>query len=223
MQLQVRDVAALFEVTERTVYGWVRDGAIPAHSVNAEYRFSRSELLEWATGRRLKVPPALFDDAGGARLSAALEAGGAHLAVPGSSAREVLAAVVERLPLVEGADRASILAFLLARESAGSTAIGDGVAIPHIRQPLVLPVPRPIATVCWLEKPLDFQAPDGQPVRVLFTLVSPTVRAHLQLLARLACALRTPEFRDAVARTAPLAELVRVARKVDDLAPGRAE
>lgn len=222
MQLQVRDVAALFEVTERTVHGWVREGSIPAHSVNAEYRFSRSELLEWATGRRLKVPPALFDDAGGARLADALAVGGAHTRVPGADVREVLAAVVERLPLLEGADRASVLAFLLAREATGSTAIGDGVAIPHLRAPLVLPVAHPIATACWLERPLDLKAPDGQPVRVLFTLVSPTVRAHLQLLARLACALRTPEFRDAVARTAGLDELVRVARRVDDLAPGRA-
>ena len=215
MQLQVRDVAALFEVEETPVYRWIRAGEIPAHEVNAEYRFSRAELLEWATARHLRVPPALFEGVATVQLAAALEAGGVFRDVPGADLRSALKAVVERLPLSPQTDRASLLAMLISREAAGTTAVGNGIAIPHVRSPLVLATGQATATVCYLATPLDFGAPDGKPVKTLFTLVSPTVRVHLQLLGRLAFALRTPDFRDAVARSADLADLVSAARNSD--------
>jgi mannitol/fructose-specific phosphotransferase system IIA component (Ntr-type) len=89
-------------------------------------------------------------------------------------------------------DREFLYKVLLARESLGSTGIGDGIAIPHVRNPIVLHLSRPIVTLCFLERPVDFGALDGQPVNTLFTLISPTVRAHLHLLSRLAFTLRDP-------------------------------
>lgn len=213
MQLLVRDVATLFEVSEKTVLRWIRAGQIPVHSVNAEYRFSRAELLEWAQANRKAVPPSLFsgvsnDDA--VSLVDALRAGGVFHGVPGGDVRDVLAEVVQRLVLPKGTDRSALLEMLVAREAAGTTAVGHGVALPHVHSPIVLDADRPSVAVCYLATPIDFKAPDDLPVQVLFTLVSPTVRVHLQLLARLAFALSTPDFRDAVARRAGLEELVRL-------------
>ena len=48
-----------------------------------------------------------------------------------------------------------------------------------------------MATLCFLEHPIEFGALDGQPVHTLFTIVSPTIKAHLHLLSRLAFALRS--------------------------------
>jgi PTS system nitrogen regulatory IIA component len=98
----------------------------------------------------------------------------------------VLRSVVELLRLPDHVDREFLLQVLLARESLGSTGIGDGIAIPHARNPIVLNVERPTITLCFLENPVDFAALDGLPVTMLFTLVNPTVRAHLHLLSRLA-------------------------------------
>jgi PTS system nitrogen regulatory IIA component len=123
--------------------------------------------------------------------------------------------VVERLPIPADVDRASVLAMLLAREGAGSTAVGNGVALPHVRSPLVLAQDAPAVAACYLANPVEFGAPDGKPVSVLFLLVTPTVRVHLQLLARLAFALRTPDFQAAVAVRADLADLMRAARKAE--------
>ena len=83
---------------------------------------------------------------------------------------------------------------ILARESLGSTGFGGGIAIPHVRNPIVLHIPRPMITLCFLETPIEFGAIDGMPVHTLFTLVSPTVRAHLHLLSRLTYGLRLPDF-----------------------------
>lgn len=210
MQLLVSDVATLFEVPEKTVLKWVRAGEIPVHSVNAEYRFSRAELLEWAQASKRRVPARLFADESAPSLVDALRTGGVHSKIEGGDVRTVLSEVVARLVLPASVDRNTLLEMLLAREAAGTTAMGDGVALPHVHSPIVLAAEHPSVTVSYLAKPVDFKAPDGQPVEVLFTLVSPTVRAHLQLLAQLAFSLRTPEFRAAVARRAGLDELIRL-------------
>ncbi len=211
MQLLVSDVATLFGVPEKTVLKWIRAGEIPVHSVNAEYRFSRDELLEWAQASKRPIPPSLVVADGALSLAEALRAGGVQADVAGQDVRSVLAEVVRALAVPEGLDRAALLEVLLAREAAGTTAVGDGIAMPHVHSPIVLAAERPSVTVSYLARPVDFQAPDGQPVQVLFTLVSPTVRVHLQLLAQLAFWLRTPGFRAAVARRAGLDELVRLA------------
>jgi len=111
---------------------------------------------------------------------------------------------------------------LLSRESLGSTGIGEGIAVPHVRNPIVLHASRPSATLCFLAHPVDFASLDGVPVHTLFTLITPNVRSHLHLLARLAHALRTPAFRAAVERRADAHDIVAAAEAIDrDLAaPG---
>src|SRR6266404_1536990 len=94
--------------------------------------------------------------------------------------------------------------------------VGHGIAIPHVRNPIVLHVARPMITLCFLERPIDFGALDGKPVHVLFSLISPTVRAHLRLLSRLSFALHDPAFKDAVTRQASREEILREARRVED-------
>ena len=84
-----------------------------------------------------------------------------------------------RLP--EEVDSEFLYQVLLAREALGSTGMGDGIAIPHVRNPIVLHLSRPMVTLCFLETPIDFGSLDGKPVTTLFTLISPTVRAHLHL------------------------------------------
>ena len=80
----------------------------------------------------------------------------------------------------------------------GSTGIGDGIAIPHVRNPVVLHVSKPTVTLCFLEHPIDFHAIDNEPVDTMFAIISPTVRAHLHLLSRLGFVLRDPEFKNVV-------------------------
>ena len=53
MQINVKEAARLLAVSEKTIYRWIRQGEIPAYRINDLYRFSRAELLEWATAKRL--------------------------------------------------------------------------------------------------------------------------------------------------------------------------
>ena len=66
MQLTVRDVARLLKVDENAVYRWVKEDQLRAEEINGQYRFNRSDLLEWATLRsKLVFPPEFFQMGGG--------------------------------------------------------------------------------------------------------------------------------------------------------------
>ena len=220
MKLLVRDAARLLDVSEKTIYRWIKQGSIPAYRLNEQYRFNRAELLEWATSRRISLSPDIFREeeseaASLPRLTEALRAGGIHYRIGGEDKATVLHHVVETLRLPPEVDREFLYAVLLAREALGSTAIGDGIAIPHVRNPVILHLEQPMITLCFLERPIDFGALDGRPVTALFTLTSPTVRAHLHLLSRLSFALRDSAFKDAVVRQAPREEILTAAERCE--------
>lgn len=203
MKLTVRDAAELLAVSEKTIYRWIRSGALPAYRISDQYRFNRAELLEWGTARRINVSPAIFREpeseiAALPTVAAALAAGGIHYRVGGSTKPEVLRAVVQVLPLPPEVDREHLHSLLVAREALGSTAVGDGIAIPHMRNPVVVHLDRPLLALCLLEQPTEWGALDGRPVRTLFALLAPTVRAHLHLLARVSHLLRHAPFRAAL-------------------------
>ncbi|KAB2962064.1 MAG: helix-turn-helix domain-containing protein [Thermoanaerobaculia bacterium] len=213
MKLLVKDAARLLDVSEKTIYRWIKQGSIPAYRLNEQYRFNRAELLEWATARRIAVSPEIFreeesETASLPRFAEALRAGGIHYRIGGTDKASVLHHVVETMRLPEEVDREFLFEVLLAREALGSTAIGDGIAIPHVRNPVILHLERPMITLCFLEQAVDFGALDGRPVDTLFTLISPTVRAHLHLLSRLSFALRDRAFKEAILGQAAREEIL---------------
>ena len=219
MQLTVRDVANLLSVTEKTIYRWLKQGFLPAYRVNNHYRFNRAELLEWATSNQINVSVDVFQEPSNLQvplyaLSEGLSLGGIYYRVDGNNKESALSNVVGLMKLPPEVDREFLLQVLLAREALASTAIGDGIAIPHVRNPIVLHVTEPIVCLSFLEKPVDFNSLDGKLVYCLFTLVSPTVKAHLHLLSRLAYVLRDKNLRHVLERQGGreeiLSEIVRI-------------
>jgi PTS system nitrogen regulatory IIA component len=220
MKLTVRDAARLLNVSEKSVYRWIKQGIIPAYQVNEQYRFNRAELLEWSTSRKIHVSPEIFLEPEGGEtpapsLTDALRDGGIYYRISGVDKSSVLRSVVEIMRLPEEVDREFLYQVLLAREALGSTGIGEGIAIPHVRNPIVLHLSGPMIVLCFLEKPVDFGALDGQPVSTLFTLISPTVRAHLQLLSRLGFVLRDPGFKKVVLEQAAREEVLESLRRAE--------
>lgn len=222
MDLRVRDVARLLKVSEQTVYRWVRYGSLPAHRVHDQYMFNRVELQEWAALHEHRVSPELLAPNGSAEgfpsLHAAIERGGIFYDITGERREEILD-VITRLPGIPAkVDRSLLYQLLVAREALASTGVGDGIAIPHPRDPVVVHTDEPLVLLCFLERPIDFHALDGQPVRVLFVLLSPSVRQHLQMFARLAFALHDGILKKLIARAASreaILDRIRVLEKRD--------
>jgi PTS system nitrogen regulatory IIA component len=220
MQLSVRDLTKLLNVAEGTIARWIKQRGLPAQRVGGQYRVNRAELLEWATANQVRVSLELFDhleaDAETVpSLAEALAIGGIHYGLQDTNKHQALRALVQVLPLPDGVDRELLLRLFLAREASASTAIGDGIAIPHVRNPIVLHVARPAVTLAFLSQPVDFGALDGKPVHVLFSIISPTNRSHLQLLSRLSFTLHDAKLRETIVRRAPREEILQEVRRVE--------
>ncbi|HEY5789894.1 MAG TPA: PTS IIA-like nitrogen regulatory protein PtsN [Gammaproteobacteria bacterium] len=99
--------------------------------------------------------------------------------------------------LLAGSDpelgQSEVFSCLLAREKLGSTGLGHGVALPHGR---LAGCRRPCGALVTLAEPIDFDAIDGQPVDLLFSMVVPeeSTEEHLQLLSQLAEMFSDPAF-----------------------------
>jgi nitrogen PTS system EIIA component len=96
-----------------------------------------------------------------------------------------------RAATVTGLPERDVFDAVLQRERLGSTGIGAGIAIPHCKLPKVTKLHGVFAR---LEKPIDFDALDGEPVDLIFLLVAPEAAGadHLKALARMARLLRDP-------------------------------
>jgi PTS system nitrogen regulatory IIA component len=223
MLLTVREAAKLLGANERTVYRWISEGNIPVHKIHDQHRFNRSELLEWATANGVRVSATHFSAPESvvptppppvSHFADALACGGIHEHVEGNDRDSVLRAVVKRMPVAEE-DRELLFDVLVARESLGSTGVGDGIAIPHVRSPVVLHVTKPSVTLSYLEHEVEFAAIDGKPVHTVFSIVTPTIRLHLLLLSQIAAALHDAGFREAVMNKAPAPKVLEHARRVE--------
>ena len=125
--------------------------------------------------------------------------------------KQAIQELAARAAELTGQSERAILDILLQREKLGSTAVGNGVAIPHGKLPNL---GRLFGLFARLERPIDFEALDNQPVDLICLLLAPEAAGadHLKALARVARLLRDPkiahklrESRDADALYAVLA------------------
>ena len=106
--------------------------------------------------------------------------------------KQALQEIAAKAAELTGQNEKGILEILLQREKLGSTGVGNGVAIPHGKLSKLGNV---FGLFARLERPIDFEALDGQPVDLIFLLLAPEGAGadHLKALARVARLLRDPE------------------------------
>ncbi len=219
MQLTIKQAADLLGVSESQVHRWIRDRGMPAVLFNEQYRLNRVSLMDWAQRNQVPLPVQELDaEADPLYLADALARGGIHRDLFGTSRQQVVAAAVDRLQLPSSVDRDLLREMILARSAHDSTAIGNGIALPHARYPFVAAVRTPILGLFFLSAPVDFGAADGIAMTTLFVLVSPTVRTHLHMLSRVARAL-TGELKQPIHARATDEEILAAARAADRKSP----
>ena len=217
MKLTISEVASLLGSSEERVYDWIEEAHLPAQKIRGQYRINRTDLLEWATDHNIGVSPRAFiGERGRPSLADALRAGGVHHQIGGADLVTVIRNIVELLPLPDITDRDMLLQILLARGALGVTPVGDGIAIPHVRTPIILAPAGAVLALSFLTNPLDLHAPDGRPVDTFFLLICPTIHVHLAMLASLAYGLKDETFRAAVRRRASAEEIVRIAAALEE-------
>ena len=201
MELTVNDIVKIFAVSEETVNHWIDKKGMPCIKANDQYRFNYIELLDWALHKRIQLTPEVLNFADREHhktniLYQAIKKGRIYYDLPGDNREEVLKSVVDVLPLPAKTNKKSLWQMLIAREKLVSTSMGNGIAIPHVRNPVVLNIDQPSVTLCFLKNPIDFKAPDGKPVYILFVLLSTSVKEHLTFLSRIAYSLQSSKLQE---------------------------
>ena len=197
MELNSNEVAALLGVAEPTVREWAYSGKLPIVDLHGRLQFNRQAILEWALthGHPLNFGVAATEPEGLPSLAELFDPERFHYDVPGRNFAEVLRAALDIFKL-PAEDKELVYDLLLSREKLMTTAVGDGLAIPHLRVPVVLNVPSPVLSIFCTREPIDMGALDGMLVHTLFLLLSLAPKQHLELLARLTFLFRHPEFVD---------------------------
>ena len=166
--LTIEEVARYLRVSERTVYDWAQKGEIPSGKIGTVWRFKKTEIERWVNERlssnrsssvftAVQIQNILSPD----RI----------LFLNYAKKRDALISLAENLagsPQIKS--RQELVAEILRREDLMSTAIGRGIAIPHVRlssvTDLVVSVGVSQADI------IDFQSLDDVPVRLLFMIAA---------------------------------------------------
>lgn len=189
MDLAVKDVASLLNLSEDKVNRLIDEGKIPAYRMNEEYRFSLMEIETWVLQRNNadEADDPVLEKKGTQQfnLFRALHKGGVVHGIAGETKEEVIRNTLNFLKDQIQVDPEVVSRLLLSREALHSTALGNGVAIPHTRE-FVLNSQSDAVFAVFLERPIPYGALDGQPVDTLFFLFASDDKKHLSLLAKLA-------------------------------------
>jgi len=198
MDLKLKDVAELLNVSETTVRRWMTESKIPYYRMNNQFRFSRAEIENWVLS--CKQGEGEFSPFDGSESSShsherlgthqfglfrAIHRGGVWSGVGGNTKEEVICMAMQRIAQDLRLDAEVLTDLLLDRERLMPTALSNGIGVPHTRD-FLLQEAFDVVAVVFPEKPIEYGALDGEPVHTLFFLFACDDKRHLHLLAKLA-------------------------------------
>ena len=152
---------------------------------------------------------------GGVDLAVLIHRGGIFFDVEGNTPEEIYSKISSMIKLPEGLTSEQICNALCAREQVLSTAVGNGIALPHARASIIKNIEEQQICVVYLKNPIDMQAPDEREVYVMFVLLTQNSQVHLKVLTELAGLFRNLRFRKALESHAGEAELLSLIRELD--------
>lgn len=125
---------------------------------------------------------------------ASLISKGGVFTVEGSSTTEIYEKVCKLIKFPESITSDAVFNALCAREKIMSTAVGNGIALPHASVPIIKEEEEQRVCVVYLKEPLDMNAPDEMKVHTMFVILTQNRQTHLQVLSRLVSLLRDTSF-----------------------------
>jgi len=197
MELTIKEVANLLNVSDKTIQQWIQERKLPAYKIHKQYRFNKSELHAWIIENHIPVSDKILElkvSKQPLSLLDLLHKGKILYSLEGSSVRQVLTNAVWLIPIPDEIEKSDVLSALLQREEMMTTGIGNGIAIPHPRNPIITDIDSESVSICFLKNPVDFQAIDAKLVHTLFIILSANVSRHLEILSKVAFLCQQIEF-----------------------------
>ncbi|OQY10231.1 MAG: hypothetical protein B6I28_01370 [Fusobacteriia bacterium 4572_132] len=193
MNLKIADITEILNVSEKTIYRWIKSGKIPAYKINGQYRFSEKELNEWISENKMVNRRNKIKEEKPINLPNLLEKGGFY-EIEGNTVKELIENMVKIIELPANVKKNKLIKELIKREETLSTGIGNGIAIPHPQEKVITNIEDERFFLFFLKNPIDYNALDGKKVHTLFLILSTKKDRHLELLSKISFLSRNKEF-----------------------------
>lgn len=216
MILTLKEFAEYLRVNERTILRMLKSGKIQGAKIGGQWRFNGSQI------DKVFFPTTPLDEEDvthsviarphiGIPISRMMQEERIILELRGQTVEEVINELTEPR-LLHGLvlDVKDLRDKCLARENVLSTGVGDGIAIPHPRDPIsTLRVPGAVV-YGYSRAGVDFKAPDGNPVHFFFMVCSQNIELHLHLMGCMARLLKNESVMHALPKCASAAEVIKL-------------
>lgn len=218
MELNIKDISHLLMLPEKEVQQLIKKNEIPFQHLHDKVVFNKHQIIEWALGHNLPI-----NVSGHQKLSEY------HIETLGTlldrdsfhydcelTETGYLEQMISQINFERNVDKEIIVQLLKSRESMMSTAIGNGISLPHPRVPLMVGKNKPLINFFFPNKPLDLKSIDGKPVHTLIMLISQTIKQHLSLIAHLSFLLSKETFRFALENRLECNEILDIITKIEE-------
>jgi len=203
---------------EKEVQQLIKKKEIPFQILRDKVFFNKQQIIEWALGRNLPINVSnhvKLSEYHVETISTLLDKKSFHYDCKFSES-DYISQMISNLDLEKNVDLEIVVQLLKSREAMMSTAIGNGISLPHPRVPIMIGKNRPLINFFFPQRPLELQAIDGKPVHTIILLISQTIKQHLSLIAHLSFLLSKETFRFALENRLECKEVLDIIKKIEE-------
>jgi len=218
LDLNIKDISHLLMMSEKEVQQLIKKKEIPFQFLYDKVVFNKHQIIEWALSRNCPINVSghnKFSEYHIETLSTLLNKGSFHYNCKFNESTYI-EQIVSQINFEKNVDNEIIIQLLKSRESMMSTAIGNGISLPHPRVPLMVGKNKPVINFFFTNKPLDLKSIDSKPVHTLILLISQTIKQHLSLIAHLSFLLSNETFRFSLENRLEYKEILDIIKKIEE-------
>jgi nitrogen PTS system EIIA component len=221
VDLRTKDIAQLLVLPEKEILKLVKSKDIPHQVIQDRVVFNKDKIIEWALGRNMPLNisgNAHFEEY---HIKSLLPLLTKHsFFYDCAFTEEQYIEQMTQLALFDkSVDREVVVQLLKSREQLMSTAIGNGISLPHPRIPLVIGRDKPLIHFFFPTTFLNLHAVDNKPVHTLILIISQTTKQHLSLLAHISYLLSQKEIQHALKIRQPYTDLLSLIKSFEKPTP----
>lgn len=217
MELTIKDISSLLMIPEKEVRSLVKKNEIPFQKIDDKEFFNKQQIVEWALLRSLPLNIANHKKMSEYQLwnlnSIITEDSFFYNCDFDES--NFIEQMVEQIDVGNNVDKGIIVQLLRNREELMSTAIGNGISLPHPRIPLMVGKNKPIINFFFPKNLLELKSLDDKPVHTIILVISQTIKQHLSLLAQLFFLLSNETFQTALVNRQNPQEILSIIEQID--------
>ena len=222
MDLTIKDISILLLKPEKEIQTLIKKKEIPAQTIKDKLLFNKQQIIEWALSRNIPINISNHEKMSEYHvdtLNTILDENSFFYDCD-LAEKTYIEQMVNLLDLEKNVDKVIIVQLLKNREELMSTAIGNGISLPHPRIPLMVGKNKPLIHFFFPKEQLDLKSLDSKPVHTIILMISQTIKQHLSMLAHLSFLLSQESFRNALEKRFDYREIINIITQIEGTRKG---